>query len=503
MISIDCRTPGRPVKNFWNAIHFHPTDAIEDDWGRRILDAVAADKVADTVRMYAMLEDIVSMDENGVLHYDFTENDVRMDYMVEKGFRLFLSYNFIPPCIASDPSQTSSVNKGKTRYKGKVITISPPKDYALWREICREYTAHIVQRYGEQRVASWYLQCYNEPDNRSFFMADLGKAPEDYLRRAEEYRKLYTAFAEGVRAVSGRLRIGGPSCASSLIFMDAFFTDVKKYGLPLDFIGLHIYGTNFRNINSGEKPICVANNVARMEGYMELLEKHGLEKKPLIVDEWGASANGFFNVEECPPFMMRERSDLAAFFGQMIARFVHRDFPIEQMMICLSGQHEMTQDFSGFRNFFTLNFLKKPIYNAYILMRKLSGVWLPTEYSDGAWEVLACADRDGERIMAAYACEHFDRVPEPLTDTVTLSGISGERRVRVWCIDETHCNPYTLAQRNGWQEPFSAEQLTQLRAEGELVPTEEYTVSADGALKLTLTIRGNGLCLVELLKVSG
>ena len=37
---------GRPLKNFWNAIHFHPTDAIEDAWGQRILNRVAEDKVA-------------------------------------------------------------------------------------------------------------------------------------------------------------------------------------------------------------------------------------------------------------------------------------------------------------------------------------------------------------------------------------------------------------------------------------------------------------------------
>ena len=66
-------------ENFWNNIHFHPTDAIEDEWGQKILNEVAKDKVADTVRMYAMLEDIVEMDENVTIHYDFTENDVRMD----------------------------------------------------------------------------------------------------------------------------------------------------------------------------------------------------------------------------------------------------------------------------------------------------------------------------------------------------------------------------------------------------------------------------------------
>lgn len=30
-ISIDGLAPGEPLNNFWNHVHFHPTDAVEDD----------------------------------------------------------------------------------------------------------------------------------------------------------------------------------------------------------------------------------------------------------------------------------------------------------------------------------------------------------------------------------------------------------------------------------------------------------------------------------------
>ena len=55
--------------NFWNGCLFHPTDAIEDPWGRRILDRMAADGAIKTVRIYSMFEDIVYLDENGNLKY--------------------------------------------------------------------------------------------------------------------------------------------------------------------------------------------------------------------------------------------------------------------------------------------------------------------------------------------------------------------------------------------------------------------------------------------------
>ena len=202
-------------KNFWNHIHFHPTDAIEDEWGIRILDEVAKDGVARTVRMYAMLEDIVTRDENGNFVYDFALNDQRIDYMLSKGFNLLLSYNFIPPCIARDPELTSNVTKNATRYKGKMIVTSPPRDYAEWEEICYRYTEHIVARYGEDVVKNWYLQCYNEPDLSSFFMKDLlahgdpERMVKNALARADEYVKLYQGFERGICRVSKKLFIGG------------------------------------------------------------------------------------------------------------------------------------------------------------------------------------------------------------------------------------------------------------------------------------------------------
>ena len=37
--------------NFWNSCVFHPTDAVEDPWGRRILDRMAKDGAIQTVRI--------------------------------------------------------------------------------------------------------------------------------------------------------------------------------------------------------------------------------------------------------------------------------------------------------------------------------------------------------------------------------------------------------------------------------------------------------------------
>ena len=91
----------------------------------------------------------------------------------------------------------------------------------------------------------------------------------------------------------------------------------------------------------------------------------------MIVDEWGASSSGFMNKEECPALMFRETEVYASFYVQLVSKMLQLEQPPSKMMLCLSGQHEMTEDFSGFRNFFTLKFIAKPIYNAFVMASKL------------------------------------------------------------------------------------------------------------------------------------
>ena len=194
MITIDAKKKQKDFVRFWDGFVFHPTDAIEDDWGQRILDRISSDKAAKMVRIYTMMEDIVTLDENGEMRYNFALNDYRLDYLLSRGFDIMLTYAFLPPWLTVDADKTSSVAKKKTRYKGKMIVASYAKDYGKWQEICRKYTEHIVNRYGEETVAKWRLQCYNEPNLDFFFMA----GEVSLKRRCEEYCKIYDGFEAGV-----------------------------------------------------------------------------------------------------------------------------------------------------------------------------------------------------------------------------------------------------------------------------------------------------------------
>ena len=103
---------------FWNHVLFHPTDAVEDPWGKKILDRMAADGAIGTIRIYSMFEDIVYIGEDGELCYDFRVSDLRTDYLLEKGYDLLIAYAGMPDCIAASTDFLFTAAKNKTRYKG-------------------------------------------------------------------------------------------------------------------------------------------------------------------------------------------------------------------------------------------------------------------------------------------------------------------------------------------------------------------------------------------------
>lgn len=458
----------REQKNFWNNCIFHPTDAVEDPWGRRILDRMSNDKSIDTVRIYAMLEDIVYLGEEGELLYDFRINDLRLDYLVERGYNLLIAYGGIPDCIAESSANKTSVSKNKTRYKGKMWNSMPPKDSRVWEEICREYTQHLVDRHGIDIVSKWYFHCFNEPDIPAFFLSNLDSQKTE--ERLLAYCPMYEGFVKGVLSVDDRLRIGGPALAGRMDFLKGFLEYVKQKGLRLDYVALHNYGTEPDELISGKRKFDVENNIEKHQKYLDVINSCGFSGAELVIDEWGMASHGFWNVEECPPFRARENEIFSAYYTKLIKRFIDVDPNLSKLMICLSGQHEMTEDFSGFRNFFTLNHFAKPIYNAHYMASKLGNLLLSADGYNENLAVIPTKKANGEySVMLAYASKNFEEdIPECEESIEFEENLSG-KKILIYCIDKETTNPYRLAEKMGIRYPDD-EQKKILREEGKLKP---------------------------------
>lgn len=475
---------------FWNHVLFHPTDAIEDPWGKRILDRMAADGAIKTIRIYSMFEDIVYIGENGELCYDFRVSDLRIDYLLEKGYDLLIAYAGVPDCIAQSTDFKMTAAKNKTRYKGKMWNSMPPKDYSLWEEICYEYTKHLVERYGEQTVATWHCHCHNEPDG-AFWMTNVEN--DDFIAKSAEYCKLYDAFVRGVRRASKGIRLGGPALAHDLNFLDRFLAHVKETGVEMDYVALHSYGTGVKLLNDGARPIATENHFTyRIDPYMEVLRRYGFENVEFILDEWGASSAGFYNIEECPSLIFREHEVYSSYFAKLIYQLIESGINISKLMICLSGQHEMVTDFSGFRNFFTLNFITKPIYNAHLMTSKMGDLLVQSKAdNEHIFAVSTKDEKGGYSTLLTYCTRYFEENLPNITEELAFAEDITDKTVTIWCIDKMNNNPYRMWERAGKPE-MTDEMLKKLRAEGRLKPVKVQK----GSEPITLTLTSNATYLV-------
>ena len=473
----------REQKNFWNNCLFHPTDAVEDPWGKKILDRMAKDGSINTVRLYAMFEDIVYEDEDGELAYDFRISDVRLDYMLEKGYNLLLACGMMPECIALNKRSLMSNSKNKTRYKGKLINTSIPKDYKLWEGVCYNYAKHLIDRYGIEVVSKWRFQCFNEPDGPDFFWSDVPR--ENVEKRAAEYCKLYTAFAKGMTRASDKLNIGGPALSTNHEFLKIFLKYMKDTGIKIDFISVHNYANMwYEKIVKEGKKFSADEWADKLEEYIDNVKEFGFDNIPFVIDEWGMSGGGFLNIEECPPFIARENEVFSAYYAKILYRILEKGWDVANLMICLSGQHEMVTDFSGFRNFFTLNFIKKPIYNTYVLASKLHESLLAKVCENENLYVIPTKSGDKYSVLVSYSSEYFEEdLPEMNEKIVFDTDIKG-KKVTVYCIDKDTTNPYRLYQKMGEPE-MDEETINALRVEGNIKPIKEFKVEGDIELKLT------------------
>ena len=192
--------------------------------------------------------------------------------------------------------------------------------------------------------------------------------------------------------------------------------------------------------------------------------------------------------------MFRENAIMAVYFGKMVTELVELDINLSRLMICLSGQHEMVEDFSGFRNLFTLNHIAKPIYNAYRLMRRLGGELLRAETDNEHLKVLATAEGEKRTVLLTYsAAKMQEDVLPTVEETIQLQGLEGEKNVTVYRIDADHMNPYNLFLKNGYTKDLTPEQLAILKEEGNLKVAEEVTTTGE----IKLTIPNNSFILLE------
>jgi xylan 1,4-beta-xylosidase len=363
---------------------------------------------------------------------------------------------------------------------------NPPKDYALWGELVRKYTEHLVERYGKQEVSTWYFEVWNEPD-----ISYWHGTPTEYFR-------LFDYAVSGVRAALPNAIVGGPASTGpnsdkARAFLDNFLkhclndksaADGKP--VPLDFISFHPKG--HPTFLDGHVRMGLMNELKAAEAGFEIVAKYPQYiHLPIILSEADPEGCAACSMKVNPTNAYRNGPLYATYTAAAIkALFDLQDRSMVNLLAMLSWSFEFEgkEYFEGFRTLAT-NGVDKPVLNVFRMAALMSGERVMTSstgqvplddiLSKGVTQtpdvdaIATKADREAAVMLWNY---HDDDLPAASTEVqVTISGISsGIKKVLLehYRIDDTHSNSYSVWKAMGSPQTPTPEQYARLKEAGQL-----------------------------------
>lgn len=403
--------------------------------------------------------------EAGEIVYNFINTDKIFDFLLRIGMKPFIEIGFMPTCLASG-------SKTCFHYKGN---ITPPADYERWKDFIRAFTQHNLDRYGEEEVASWFFEVWNEPNLSYFF---------DGTR--QDYFKLYQNTAQAVKSVSSRLKVGGPATSINA-WIPELIEFCEKNAVPLDFISTHHYPTDdplWKNSGMSVEELFKAGAFGKYErGILKKMAEKAKREAgdyPLYYTEWNTSAmlNDDLH-DECYASAMIAKT-LADNDG-LVNGYSYWTFTdiFEE-----SGQLEGV--FHGGFGLQTCDGIEKPAYRIFELFHGLGEqrVQVISSRPDATVELLAAKTESGLRLIA-YNHNTPGEAVEAQDIRIAAEGIPPIRRVTERRIDEGHCNPKRIWREAGAPAYLKQEQAEALRKASVLKPEP-----ADPSLSFAVPVNG-------------
>jgi xylan 1,4-beta-xylosidase len=485
-VSVDVAADQGPLDRPWRPMigSEHLSHALSDDTtggqavGAELSSALRAahDELGvATVRAHAILCDDVGVyrEVDGEPVHDFTGVDRVYDHVLSLGLTPVVELSFMPRDLASDPT--------KTVFEYGAI-VSPPKDWDRWYDLVRGLVAHLVERYGLERVRDeWSFEVWNEANLEVFWSG----TPEEYFR-------LYDVTAAAVRAVDPGLVVGGPSSAAAG-WVEELLGHVDDSGSPVDFVSTHTYGS---------PPL----------DFRPTLERHGRAGVPIWWTEWGVTPTHFYEVSDAVfagVFLLR---GMASAMGRIeaLSYWVVSDHFEE-----LGRPPELLHGGFGLR---TVGELRKPRWWALAMLERLGDRRVEARLSgDGAGslvEALATATEDGSAASVLAWNMTLDQTKAagsaPLAREVSVQ-VDGLRPGTTYTlvhrrVDADHSNIAALwgrSRREGQKWP-DEQQWEQLRAADHLDrldAPEQVHADAQGRVVVDFTLPMPAMSLLELTAV--
>lgn len=457
-------------------------------------------------------------DKKGRPIYDWTIVDSIFDTFIVRGMKPLVEIGFMPKALSvkPDPYQHnwSPANAYNDIYTGWAY---PPKDYNKWRELVCQWVKHCVERYGENEVASWYWEVWNEP-NIGYWKGTF-----------EEYCKLYDYAADGLKKAFPRARIGGPhstdpSNEGANAFLRRFLEHcvrgknyaTGKIGSPLDYVGFHAKGgprviDNRVQMNIGRQLLNISKGFEAVASFPEL--KH----LPIIIGESDPEGCAACSIEHHPQNAYRNGTMYSSYTAASFARKYElaRKYGVNFIgAVSWSFEFENQAWYAGFRDLAT-NGIDKPVLNVFRMFGMMKGDLVTVKSSvplsademcknsvRRTADINGIASTDNNSVAVMVWNYHDDDLSAPSSDiSINVKSMTG-RRVLVthYRIDDQFSNSYEVWKAMGEPQNPSPEQLEILERSGQLqmYSSPVWKDVIGGKITVDFSLPRQGVSLIKL-----
>jgi len=468
-VQIDATAQTTPFPHFWEQM-FGSGRAILSLRESYRNDLRAVKQVTDFryVRFHAILHDEVGVyneDEHGNPVYNFAYVDQIYDGLLNNGVRPAVEISFMPKKLAFNPDALHPF-----WYKQNV---SPPKSWEKWDGLMTALARHLVERYGENEVAQWYFEVWNEP-NIDFWNG---------IPREKSYFELYDHTAHDLKGASRRLRVGGPATAAAA-WVDDFLKHASEQHVPVDFVSSHgyaddtvedLFGTN-EDIPMDDR-VCRAISKVRKQ-----IRNSAFPALPLLWTEWNVQG-------------MKASRD-TSFVGAGLANTIRECDGLVDMLSfwTFSDVFEeggpIPEPFEGDFGLRAEGGINKPSYYDFALLHKLGDRRLPNSSTN----VIATKRKDGTLVIAVWNLVDPDKTGSRKKIRLTIKNVPSNAAAKISRVDDEHSNTLAAYKALGSPRYPTEEQIERMNAATALgAPTEEHLKGN----YLDLSLEPNALVLVE------
>lgn len=509
--SLDIHAETAPVQRHWEMIvgSCHAATALREDY-RAQLRQCRRDLGFRYVRFHGLFNDDMSVARkhllSGKVILSFTNVDSIFDFLLSIGMKPFVELGFMPSCFASG-------DQCIFHYKGNV---TPPADYAQWAWFIREFTAHLIERYGRDEVRQWYFEVWNEPN----LCNETGMAGSSFWAGDMlEYFKLYQTTAQAIKSVDPTLPVGGPATSNNA-WIPELLQFCRENNAPIDFVTTHHYPTdvvlgygvedshNFvERLRKTDRADTAALQALAAE--YTVFQQHlweGVERGvvtemarraaaeaqglPLFYTEWsslaGLPSDGPFGASFIAKTVMDNRGIVDGY-----AYWTFSDLFEESGMPGVA--------FHGGFGLMTIDGIPKAPYRAFQLLHMLGGEAYTRTYAQGTVDIYPFYKRESRALQLLAVNHHsllHEIAPEDIAIGITGLGNVSNIHVELFRVDDSHANAIAAWEAMGRPSQLTQGQIDSLKGASALTRETMTLAVQKGTAELSLTLPPMGTALV-------